>query len=57
METALARLDGVHQVSAGWLTDSAVVVMEANKSLTQEQVDRAVAEVGFRVRSLARRTP
>ena len=55
VEEAIARLDGVLSVSAGWWTDQASIRTAAGRSLTLEEVDEALP-LPFKVKAFARVT-
>ena len=55
VERAIARLEGVHSVSAGWWTDQAAIRTVVGRKLTLEEVDEAVS-LPFKVTALTRAT-
>ncbi|NRA95982.1 MAG: hypothetical protein HRU14_07205 [Planctomycetes bacterium] len=55
VQEAIARLDGVLSVSAGWWTDQAAIRTAAGRELTLEEVDKAVPSP-FRGTALTRAT-
>ncbi len=55
VEEVLARLDGVEQVSAGWATDKAALVVRSGVVLDEAILNRALAGTAFRVVELERR--
>jgi len=54
VEGAIARLEGVLSVSAGWWTDQAAIRTASGRELSVEELDRAVGPP-FRVTSLDRK--
>lgn len=53
VEEAIARLDGVLSVSAGWWTDQAAIRTAVGRTLTLEEVDEAVS-LPFKVTAITR---
>ena len=55
VEEAIARLEGVLSVSAGWWTDQAAIRTAAGRTLTLEELDQALP-LPFKATALTRAT-